>query len=179
MSVRFTDPRLEQALRAALVRPNGPLATDDLARLTELDARGAGIESLEGLQHCTGLVRLFLDDNAICDIGPLAGLANLAVLQLNRNRVADLGPLAGLAQLVIVGITGNPPADLTPLVGLDHLARFSMSLDGVCDVGPLVECQGLGRGDWIYFTGTPSAQQPLFEQVRAMRARGVTIYGVP
>lgn len=56
----------------------------------------------------TNLEHLYLDNNAISAIEPLAGLDSLQVLDLAHNRVTDLSHLAGLDNLARLIIRGNP-----------------------------------------------------------------------
>ena len=93
--VSFADANLERAVRQALNRPRGPLTTAELASLTHLEANDLNIESLAGLEHCTGLQTLKLQGNQITDVGPLAGLTNLQELSLWGNQIADVSPLTG------------------------------------------------------------------------------------
>ena len=43
-----------------------------------------------GIERLSGLDTLMLGDNAVVDIGPLAGLTRLQVLDLSNNEIADL-----------------------------------------------------------------------------------------
>jgi len=47
--VTFPDPNLEAAIREALDKPEGPI-TEDLARLTELDASERGMSDFTGIE---------------------------------------------------------------------------------------------------------------------------------
>lgn len=179
MEIVFVDPRLEAAIRAALGRSDGPITPEMMSDLRELEARGCGIVQLNGLEHCTKLENLFLENNAIVSVEPLGRLSHLITLSLDQNQIRDIGPLRTLAQLVVLGLCSNPLHDLEPIRHLRGLARLSLSLDGICDIQPLVECEGLGAGDWIYFMGQPSATEPITSQVRTLRHRGVIVYGVP
>jgi serine/threonine protein kinase len=91
--VSFEDAALEGAVRDALNQPEGLLWKRDLAQLEKLDAHDQGIETLQGLNHCTGLVELNLSDNNIKDITALAALKNLDYLELSRNTRFDLKAL--------------------------------------------------------------------------------------
>ena len=58
-----------------------------------LTARGLGISDLTGLEYCSDLIILSLDNNQISDISALAGLTNLVTLELAGNAIIDIGPL--------------------------------------------------------------------------------------
>jgi Leucine-rich repeat (LRR) protein len=121
--VAFADPALERAVRRALaVSPQLPLTCGLVERITNLDAAGAGIASLEGIENLTNLQVLWIRANEIADISPLATLTGLTSLNLAANRISDIGPLAGLTSLQFLAINDNGAiADLRPLAGLTNL----------------------------------------------------------
>ena len=90
---------IENAIRVNLRKPTGPLAAADRQRITEL----------------------YLTEQDIADLSPLADLPQLQVLNLRGNRITDLRPLARLAHLEKLGLDGNQVTDLTPLRGLKML----------------------------------------------------------
>jgi hypothetical protein len=79
VEVVFKDPNLEAAVREALNIPTGPITSDDMAKLTSLDAHERNIQDLSGLEYAVNLQWLDLDGNQITDISPLSGLTNLQV----------------------------------------------------------------------------------------------------
>ncbi|MBN1191991.1 MAG: hypothetical protein JXA46_19725 [Dehalococcoidales bacterium] len=91
--VEFSDPGLENAVREILGNPSDPLYQSDLLSITNLNASGAGISDLSGIQYCTNLVHLNLGDNRIRDLSGLVGLTSLSELNLDINRVNDLSLL--------------------------------------------------------------------------------------
>ena len=74
----------------------------------------------------TNLTNLEIEDNAITDLTPLAGLTNLTNLELSFNTVSDLTPLAGLTNLTNLEIEDNAITDLTPLAGLTNLITLEL-----------------------------------------------------
>ncbi|MCA9046148.1 MAG: leucine-rich repeat domain-containing protein, partial [Planctomycetaceae bacterium] len=86
------DPNLQQVIRAILEKKQikkDAIDPADLKSIFFLDARGKGIKSLAGLQHCTNLAEVKLSDNEISDLSPLAELKNIQSLYLSRNQVSD------------------------------------------------------------------------------------------
>lgn len=98
------------------------------AATTELDLRGMGLGNgvLQELLQLHALNRLSLADNAITELGPLAGLGGLRSLDLGGNRVTDISPLAKLSYLRSLNLDGNPVTDLRPLYGLEELNSLSL-----------------------------------------------------
>lgn len=89
--VEFADPALYEAVVEGLDVPEGrPVTRTELSGLEELDASGYGIQSLEGIEYLTHLVRLDLSDNRVTDVAPLSELRRLRSLSLRNNRITSL-----------------------------------------------------------------------------------------
>ena len=117
------DPKLEEAIRVAINKPDGVILFSDLEGLTRLYAVGRSIENIYGLQYCTNLESLYLSHNFhITDLSPLSGLNNLSGLWLGTNQITDLSPLSGLNNLSSLYLEYNEITGLSPLSGLSNLA---------------------------------------------------------
>lgn len=178
-TVTFADADLEQAVRSAFIALGNPLGptidSTDLTGVgfTALQAPNADIDSLSGLEFATDLEELYLRENAISDLTPLASLSALRVLDLGYNQVADLSPLSGLEQLDslelgfgsplidsdedvdifgLLGATGaNPVSNLAPLAGLNI---SYLGLAGVDSVTSLSVVNSLPALDTLVAVGT-------------------------
>ncbi len=63
-AVTFPDENLETAIRDALSKPpSGEITITELAELTALEAVYSDIANISGLQYCTNLPELHLDNN--------------------------------------------------------------------------------------------------------------------
>ena len=150
----------DAALRAVLEDSLGlaagePIPATELAELTDLEARDAGILDLTGLEHATGLTRLHLgpevgeyywdNSNDISDLSPLSGLTGLTRLNLAGNPVSDLTPLSRLTGLRYLNLQGCPISDasLSPLASLTGLTDLWLAFTGVMDAGSLSGLSGL------------------------------------
>jgi len=106
------DPILETVIREVIDKPSGPIYVKDLEGLTELfDAREWGIADLTGLEYCTNLEKLVLEENEITDISPLSKLVNLKELYLKRDEITNISPLvrnSGISKGDWVWLRGNP-----------------------------------------------------------------------
>lgn len=115
----FADALLDDAVRAALNIPVGPISAGDMAGLTELHAADRGLSSLAGLEYATGLEVLDINRNSVSDLWPLIGLSGIRELDLSRNGADDLTPLVrnsdagGLGPGDMVDLRYNG-LDLTP-----------------------------------------------------------------
>ena len=123
------------------------LTDEKLRDLYILEAPGAGIADLAGLDRCPNLALINLADNEIADLSPLKGLENLQSLDLSDNAVKDLAPLAGLTRLQFLELSGNKAADLGPLSGLEKLAALYLAGNQVENLGPLGSLVGLSSLD--------------------------------
>ena len=163
----FADANLEREVRERLGRPQGRLTSEDVVFLTKLSASGKDIHSLAGIGHLTALETLFLDNNQIDDLTPLADLKNLETLFLGynhnqitdltplnqltklrwlllyRNQIDDLTPLVDLKSLESLHLDGNPIIDLTPLIQLNNLNALALSDNQIVDLTPLTQLNNL------------------------------------
>jgi hypothetical protein len=157
--VTFADAQVEAAVRelygleatgeihCADVQQDIPSSKDDdgqelvnvlyLSRCGDGDDVADSIQSLEGLQNLTGLLRLELACNGLTDIGPLSGMTSLEELNLDLNDVSDLTPLAALTNLQVLGFYDNEVENLAPLSGLTGLRILYASNNRIHSVAPL------------------------------------------
>ena len=133
--VYVPDANLRANIAETLRIPPGETFTvADMLKLRTLTANDADIRDLTGLQLASNLTFLSLANNAISDVGPLAGLPRLTALVLANNRISDVVPLARLPQLTMLSLRNNWIADMSPLVGLTQLKgsknRYGLDLRG-------------------------------------------------
>lgn len=67
----------------------------------------------------------------------------LALVALERAEFSDLGPLAELTDLQIVDLSSAPVRDLTPLAGLKKLKSLGLDHTQVSDLSPLAALSNL------------------------------------
>lgn len=196
----FPDPGLQAAIRKAIGKSTGEIRDTDLVGLTRLVAAYRDISNLEGIQHCTDLRYLALDDNEIIDISALSNLndltslsmsdnqivdisvlsnlTNLTWLYLNTNRIVDISALSGLINLTTLGLQTNKIVDISVLSGLTNLAMLSISDNEFVDIRTLVDNSGLGEGDSvdIYLNHLDvSPGSSVMRDIETMQDRGVNV----
>ena len=197
-TVDIPDPNLRAAIEAELGKaPGDTITTDQMATLTQLEARYVNIRVLTGLEHATNLTFLGLWDNSIADISPLAGLTNLTSLSLWDNSISDISPLAGLTQLTTLELVHNSISDISPLAGLTQLTTLNLVDNSISDISPLarltqlttlnlvdnsisdlsplVTNAGLGAGDTVYVSKNPLSPTSVNIHIPALRSREVTV----
>jgi internalin A len=159
--VVFPDANLATAVHSTLSIPTStPIYASDMAALTALTARNAGIVQLDGLQWATnldhldlqgdhiatitalsgltGLHYLNLGDNDITTITPVSGLTNLTDLYLGDNRITDIAAVSGLAKLRTLDLGVNDGlATITPVGGLTNLTVLYLESDHIADIAPV------------------------------------------
>lgn len=181
MEVAFEDPVLEAAIRAEL-NWDGALTPAKLAGLTGLQLVDTPIESLSGLEYCTGLEwlelsgcgiddddlkyigslpKLFtlgLGNNAITDITDLSSL-DLGWLHLSGNEVSSLWPISGMTNLYELYLDENPlsaEGALSPLRGLTGMRRLYLNSCGITDASPIAELAANASAlEAVYLYGNP------------------------
>ncbi len=151
--VTIPDAGLRAALESALGKNAGDAITQaEIATITALTAKEAGIIDLTGLEFATNLTELNLRENQISDISPLQGLVKLIELNLSYNQLSDISALQGLVNLTELGLLGNQRSnrisDISPLQGLVELTSLDLYGNRISDISAL---QGLVKltGLWL------------------------------
>ena len=167
--VAIPDPGLRARVAAALGKPgDAAVGARELAALRSLDARGAGIGDLTGLEGAVNLEALDLGGNPIANPGVLgrlprlrilnldgtgarpwavAGLRNLTRLSLRGNGIERPGALSALDRLEALDIGDNRIADLSGLVPLAHLRELRADGNAIASIAPLAELTALEAAD--------------------------------
>jgi C1A family cysteine protease len=202
--VVFPDKKLEAAIRAAINKPSGYILISDLEKLTYLDDDDhKDIQNLEGLQHCTNLTGLYLNNNQISDISALSGLTNLQSLylsgnqisninalsgltkltnlQLRDNQISDIGALGGLTKLNSLYLDNNNINDISSLKGLTNLVILGLYDNKITDLSPLISNSGIDNGDEVYlydsyYGGNPLNTTSCNVYIPQLQSRGVRVY---
>ena len=124
--VTIPDANLRAAIETALDKASGASITrNEMATLTVLQATGAEIGDLAGLQFAINLTNLSLDTNSISDISSLSGLKKLKVLSLNENSISNISSLSGLTNLERLFLGDNSISNISSLSGLKNLTRIA------------------------------------------------------
>jgi hypothetical protein len=155
-AVEFNDPVLEQKIRTAMNRPEGPITVEEAAAVTALDLGNESFEKMNdgnkfkdisALRYFTGLKELNLSFNEFSDLSSLSGLANLETLAFNGTWVEDITPLKDLTNLKCLvfcwmrGDSGTPKGieSLSALSGLKNLEMLDTKNAGIRDISALAD----------------------------------------
>ncbi len=101
-TVNIPDNNLQSVIRDILEKPSGDIMQDDMKMILSLNAPNMNITSLEGLQHCTNLTCLMLNNNNISDLSPLQNLTKLNILNLSGNSINNYSPIYSYYNNLIV-----------------------------------------------------------------------------
>ncbi|MDA1051685.1 MAG: leucine-rich repeat domain-containing protein [Planctomycetota bacterium] len=104
-------------------------------------AKATGPEWLRDYYH--QVVHVYINDNPVCDLTPLANLRSLQVLFLSQTEVHDLKPLANLKSLHTLLFSGTSDGDLTPLANLKSLRELYLQGSSIRDLTPLANLKSL------------------------------------
>lgn len=194
-AVAFPSACLEQVVRTELGVWDAPVTYGDLERVERLaivadvtftpeedydyrvwsyldgesyhDYTPGDITDLSLLACMPNLAELYLCDQRISDLSPLAGLP-LTTLALSDNAVEDISALETLPGLRYIWLGGNPIRDYAPLRAVEWPAYIN--LDGV-SIASLDELAGsrvwrlslmqvkVADGDWSPLSGLPSLHE--------------------
>ena len=103
---RFVDPTFREAIREELgLSANAPIYDTDAARIKVLDIQDIWIESLAGIEYCTGLEELNCNDNRLTVLDVTA-LSNLRILNCYNNLLTEL-IVKGLSSLRLLNCHSN------------------------------------------------------------------------
>ena len=173
--VTFPDSNLEVAIGEAINKPEGAIYLSDLQSLTDLVASQKDISDISGLEYCSNLQGLDLQDNNISDISPINGLTRLESLVLTDNSVSDISPLAGLTNLKWLDLVHNNISDISPLTDLTSLDWLPLGGNSISDISPLVMNSGLSEGDFVHLGGNPLSDESINVYIPQLLERGVNV----
>jgi len=213
-NIVFPDKNLEVAIRNALfiegIRSNDEalskkpldeaITKADLAKLTIMEAVGANIISIAGLEYCVNIKELYLPENQITDIRNISSLTNLTKLDLGANQIGDISHIASLTNLTqldlyvnqiedissiasLKAITNlylfrNQISDISPLANLNNLIEVDLYGNKISDISPLLGNDGLGKGDIVRLAGNNldlSEGSKDMVNIKVLQDRGVVI----
>ena len=194
--VQIPDPNLRAAIAEALGKSsNATITVEEMETLTRLDAQERDIQDLTGIQFASNLRELYISDNNISDLSPIANLitlqrinidinpiansishiknlTNLQHIAMTRSHLSDISTFASLTNLVSIHGWGNPIDDISPLAGLTKLKHLYLPVGNISDLTPLTnltELEGLFLHDQKISDISPLANLTKLEEL--------TLYG--
>ena len=145
--VEFDDPKVEQAVRFKLQKPQGPISKAELGKLRSLNLSQMPVDELDIclFPHMKSLRELFLGRGTLDDLSPIAELTKLESLRASMNQVRDITPLAKMTKMDRLDLGVTQVSDLKPLANLTALTELQLDDTPVEDVSPLAKLTKLER----------------------------------
>jgi len=149
--VTFPDPNLEPVIRTKIGKLSGDIYQSDLLVITSLTAEGKGITNLSGIEFCTNLESLNLNNygkndlerNRVSDITVLANLIHLSYLYLFWNEIGDVSALANLTQLRQIDLAKNHITNISALANLTNLQSLNLQVNQISNISILANLTNL------------------------------------
>ncbi|MDF2857082.1 MAG: hypothetical protein K0Q87_2933 [Neobacillus sp.] len=124
--VTFADENLENAIKNQMKIYHRDVFTDDMEKLTYLNASYSEITDLTGLEHAVNLVDLMLYGNQISNLSPLVNLTKLVNLDLDENLLTSLDDLGKLENLESLFVAFNQIEDIRILKEFPKLYHVTL-----------------------------------------------------
>ncbi len=169
----FADAALEEAVRAELGLEGGLVPVSMASEVTQLWASAEGIATLEGIECLVNLEELFISDNSIDSLHPLAGLP-IKWLSADGNPMDNLDD-AGVSLLTTVEVLSLEGCGFFQIdaVNMPSLRDLYIDDNNVNDISPLGSLPNL---EWLYAQGNAVQSLPsLSPSVRKLVLNGNSI----
>jgi Leucine-rich repeat (LRR) protein len=124
--VVFADVDLKNAIAKQLKIQHRDIYSDDMEKLTDLDAGYSDIGDLSGIEYAVNLTNLMLYGNQIENLSPLANLTKLGSLDLDENLITSLDDLKNLQNLDTLFLSFNQIEDIRVLTELPNLSYVTL-----------------------------------------------------
>jgi Leucine-rich repeat (LRR) protein len=165
----FPDKALEKAIRWEVFEKrynDQPITVEDVKSISQVVARGKGIKSLEGLQHCKAIMKIDLANNEISDPAPISELKLIQSLDLSGNQIANLDPLKNLVQMQYLQVSKNQIKDLAPIASMQKLNALYLNDNQVSNVQPII---GLKKLWTLQLAGNPIENIPDISELKHLK----------
>lgn len=141
--LRTDNPRLFDALvNEYHITPGEPgfISSTQLAGLSgTLNLADHSLRTCEGLQYCTGISELYLDDNNISDLDQISMLDNLTYLNVLGNRLTFISQLSTLHNIQTLVIAENQINSLQGVENMHNLHALEMGENHIDSLRPIYD----------------------------------------
>lgn len=122
---------------------------------------------------------LYINDNEITNLSPLAGLSELSLLNVRNNQITTLTPLAGVVSLAGLDIGSNAVTCLSPLTNLVNLTILYFNNNEILSISPLTALTNLNNLKMSYNLLNLSPGSPALAQIQSLESNGATVVYLP
>ena len=148
--VVFSQPLIEQAVRANLGLDDDIITDDMLSKVTALYIV-ADAACPDADRFYSAISRWYADGKPtrghVTDLSDLASMPNLEQVCIVAQELSDISALRDHPKLKKVEFKHNYITDLSALAGMDHLTSVGINDNPVRDISPLTECPNLALLD--------------------------------
>lgn len=196
--IQFPDEAFEAVIRDLLARYSGPILAEDLASIEQINGAREGIKDLTGIENCTTLNQIYLENNEVVDLTPIKNLTQLTRVWMSDNKIEDISMLAGLINLkglavgdavedisVVAGMTNltsltanGPFSDISAVANLTVLRNLNVEDSQVSDLSVLAS--GFPKLTRLYLTNCPVSDiKPLVDNLDLRKGLWISLKGCP
>ena len=119
------------------------LSVEEIRQLGELDLTGRQLSSIAGLSRFTHFTSLYLSDNRLSRLQPLAKHNNLLALTLDENQLDDIAAISELTRLNLLSLDSNRISNLEPLAKLTQIKYLYLGNNRIVRVDSLKNMKNL------------------------------------
>lgn len=147
----FPDPALKACIEDELNSMKQVYGKDykidnlnDLAQITYLACGSAGVTSLKGIEHLSGVTEINFFDNKITDLTPLQKLPKMNTLRINQNHMTSIETIGNPSVLDHFVFDGNYVKDIKPLLKIGALKSVTLIDNCITDTDTLAQLKAKG-----------------------------------
>ncbi|MCD7802344.1 MAG: leucine-rich repeat domain-containing protein [Clostridiales bacterium] len=111
--------------------------------LRSLTAESCGLSSISWMEGAPSLSLVYLNDNQIQSLEPLATVTKLSRLEMENNQVQELTGLESHDSLSVLDLSGNQLTDVSLLGEIESLTTLDISDNQISDVSALSGCKSI------------------------------------
>ena len=116
---------------------NGLYVVGKLTELRRLNLTDCGLSTLAGVQTLENMTHLYLGNNTLRNLDPIARMYSLVEVDLDHNAVVDLKAFQGLVNLEKLDLAYNSVEDLQPLASCVRLTNLDLSHNAIEELSAL------------------------------------------
>lgn len=125
--VHFVDENFENIIRQKLDIYDADLFSSDLDTITLLNGIGQNISNIYGIEFCSNLESLSLNNNNISDLIPIFYLREINQLSLNDNQISDISSIRSHYKLEGLSLENNDIGNIDYLNNLSKIEYLNLS----------------------------------------------------
>ena len=171
--VYIPDMNLRAAIAGVLEKSiDEPITIKEMESFRKLDlvselTSSKKIKDLTGLEYAINLEILWISNNEVSDLSPLAGLTKMIQMSMEHNPITSFSALTNMEELQGIQISHNNIInDITPLAGKAKLRGVLIWGCPITDISPLTDLPSI---EYIDLCGNQISEIPSFENAPKLK----------